>query len=45
VLGKSTTIRAGEDKVSTVGVSAPFDVISMLMPPLPRVTLIFCNAA
>ena len=45
MFGRSTTIRAGEESVSTLGVTAPLAVISMLMPLSPGTTATFCNAA
>ena len=45
VFGRSTTIRAGEDKVSTFGVTAPLVVISTRTPSSPRTTFTFSRAA
>src|SRR4051812_34560489 len=41
VFGRFTTMRAGEDSVSTLGASVPLDTISMLTPVSPRTTLTF----
>ncbi|HJU10123.1 MAG TPA: hypothetical protein VJ728_04560, partial [Candidatus Binataceae bacterium] len=45
MLGRSTTMRAGEASVSTVGETAPLAVISTLTPPLVCDTPILCSAA
>ena len=45
MFGRSTTIRAGEESVSTLGVTVPLAVISMLMPPSAGTISTFCNAA